>query len=924
MLKEEILSYLQNQTSFFDPRNVSDVFTSKDIAEKFFLKRNTVSHYLNQLVDEGKLIKINTRPVYFFVKTVFENQNYRLKKQIYQNTDEIIKEKPFFDKKTEFFSNVIGGNGSLRYTIEQLKMAALYPNGGLPIFLSGESGTGKTFLVNLFFQYCINNDVIDSEAPFVTINCAQYADNPELLTSNLFGHVKGSFTGANEDKRGAFELADGGVLFLDEVHRLSNEGQEKLFTYLDKGIIYRVGDTGHARKVNCRLAFATTEEITSTFLVTFLRRIPVQIQIPSLNDRTQFEKKQLILQSFFKEQKIINKRMKISPNIMNILMKRKYEGNVGELKNLIKIIVAKSFTNSRSENEVTIDLQMLPTYLLSATSDLYESSVALPIIIDGDKNFDLIVEENEPELRWIVRIYEKIVIEYTRNQYDLEKTMNTLTKDVENFFDHLLFDTQKVKQNEMMVFITQNVRQMLETIENSFQINFNGNIVYTISHYLFQRREIEWIPDDPEQLHLIDKLLIDIKHKFAASYQYAEQILMLVKKMLDIELSTMDRIVLSVYINKTGYSKGDSRPKAIIVAHGYATASSIANVANRLLNDSLFQSFDMPLDVKPKKIAENIVEYTERNDVSDGLIILFDMGSLKEIYQYFPKSIKAPIVLINNVTTGSALAVGEAIQKSVNVTEIPTIVENVQKNNWKIILPKVNREKVLLTTCSTGIGTAVQISTLLERSMPSTLDMKIIPCEYNQLIDPEEFKKRFEPYDIIGIVGTDDPQINDIPFISLEQLISGQGTETLLSWLKNDLSGNDANFFNNQMIRNFSLDQVIQTVTILDTEKVIVQIELFMNRLEEIWNIQFRNDRKLALYVHVSCMIERLIRNIPIETYNRHNNFYQCQENEIEDIKNAFSVIEKVYSVCIPNSEIFYIYDVLFGNTDIAENESEF
>ena len=77
----------------------------------------------------------------------------------------------------------------------------------------------------------------------MTLNCAQYADNPELLTSNLFGHVSGAYTGATQDKVGAFEAADGGLLFLDEVHRLSPEGQEKLFTYLDQGIIYRLGET---------------------------------------------------------------------------------------------------------------------------------------------------------------------------------------------------------------------------------------------------------------------------------------------------------------------------------------------------------------------------------------------------------------------------------------------------------------------------------------------------------------------------------------------------------------------------------------------------------------------------------------------------------------------------------------------------------
>ena len=97
--------------------------------------------------------------------------------------------------------------------------------------------------------------------------------------------MKGAYTGADEDKVGAFEAADGGILFLDEVHRLNSEGQEKLFTYLDQGIIYRMGDTSQPLKVKVRLFFATTEDLTSNFLTTFIRRIPIQVTMPALQER---------------------------------------------------------------------------------------------------------------------------------------------------------------------------------------------------------------------------------------------------------------------------------------------------------------------------------------------------------------------------------------------------------------------------------------------------------------------------------------------------------------------------------------------------------------------------------------------------------------------------------------------------------------
>ncbi|EOH98414.1 sigma-54 dependent DNA-binding response regulator [Enterococcus moraviensis ATCC BAA-383] len=923
MLKEKLLEYLKNQTSFFNPKNVSDIFSASDIADKFAIKRNTASHYLNQLADEGVLVKVNTRPVYFFHKKTFELQNYSLTNSFYHNLMEIEKEKPIFDKKIDFFQNVIGNHGSLAQTIEQLKMAALYPKGGLPLLLTGESGTGKSFLVQLLHQFCLANDLLTSDAPFITVNCAQYADNPELLTSHLFGHVTGAFTGADTDKMGAFEAAADGFLFLDEVHRLSAEGQEKLFTFLDQGIIYRMGESNNPIAVNCRLAFATTEEVGSTFLTTFLRRIPVQIKIPALNERTQAERKQLIIRSFFEEQQTILKTLVVSPQVINILENRSYKGNVGELKNLIKIITAKSFTANQDKPQIPITLHSLPNYLLAENQDSTLSEAETFLRIDGQNSLDYLLEESEPEQKRIIQSYEKILLTYVNKESDINTSVGLISREIDYLFDYLLFETKREQKHDMLLFITQHVRQMLEKIESAYQISFNGSLVYAVSHYLFQRRYVEWLPE-VEMVQLIETLLLDVKAKLPNSYRYAEQILSLVKTSLDIEVSSMDRIILSVYIDNLGYTKETAYPKAVIVAHGYATASSIANVANRMLNELLFQSFDMPLDVTPKKIAEKMMQYIERNDTSNGLIILFDMGSLKEIHRYFSKETAAPIILMNNVTTSLAIAVGEGIQRKQQLSEIPEKAINAHHYQWEIIKPQTKKEKIIITTCATGIGTAVQISNLLEKSLPNDSIVKMVPCEFRQLRDPVEFEKAFSLYDVLGIVGTANPVVENIPFISLEDLIAGIGIESLLEWLKNVLVLNSQEEFSNQLIRNFSLDRVIQSVTILDTEKIIVQIEGFMKQLEERLGQRITNDRKLALYVHVSCLVERLIRNVPIEVYSGFDTLKECHKKELKHIKETFSVIEKVYSVNIPGSELSYVHDVLFENTEYVSDESDF
>ncbi|MEN2255961.1 PRD domain-containing protein [Enterococcus faecium] len=130
--------------------------------------------------------------------------------------------------------------------------------------------------------------------------------------------------------------------------------------------------------------------------------------------------------------------------------------------------------------------------------------------------------------------------------------------------------------------------------------------------------------------------------------------------------------------------------------------------------------------------------------------------------------------------------------------------------------------------------------------------------------------------------------------------------------------------FNNRLIRNFSLKKVIDSVTILDTDKVMSEIELFMRIFEELTEQQIANERKLALYVHISCLIERLIRNEGIENYSGGSVINQCQKEQLEKMKEAFSVIEKNYSVEIPDSELIYIHDIIFQKLAVSLTEDEF
>lgn len=231
-VKEKLLSIMR-QTK----QKKGHYLLTSDLAKKLGVKRNTVSHYLNQLVKEKKIIKVNTRPVIFVDREWAEkNANQQLQQEY-----TTLKSLENLISHHDVFSSVIGHDQSLYSQIRKLKAAASYP-GRLPVLINGQTGTGKSYIAKKFFDYCVEEGYIPSNGKFISFNCAEYADNPELLSSTLFGHVKGAFTGADSDHTGLFDEANNGMLFLDEVHRLDSKGQEKLFSYLDTGTISPLGE----------------------------------------------------------------------------------------------------------------------------------------------------------------------------------------------------------------------------------------------------------------------------------------------------------------------------------------------------------------------------------------------------------------------------------------------------------------------------------------------------------------------------------------------------------------------------------------------------------------------------------------------------------------------------------------------------------
>jgi NtrC-family two-component system response regulator AlgB len=222
---------------------------------------------------------------------------------------------------------------------EVLTLAAQVAAGGISVLIEGESGTGKELLARFIHEQSNRH-----EKPFMTVNCAALPD--ALLESELFGHVRGAFTGAVKDRQGRFEAADGGTVFLDEIGEVKVPTQVKLLRFLQSREFERVGESV-TRKVDVRIIAATNrsleEAVRSGTLREdlFYRLNAVRLKLPPLRERE--GDIPLLVRHFLGK---FDARGDVSPEALEGLTRYSWKGNVRELENVIEraVLLARGET----------------------------------------------------------------------------------------------------------------------------------------------------------------------------------------------------------------------------------------------------------------------------------------------------------------------------------------------------------------------------------------------------------------------------------------------------------------------------------------------------------------------------------------------------------------------------------------------------
>lgn len=879
--KDLILEYIKSKNQGNNDSNFG--CETNEIAEKLNIKRANVSKILNELYAEGKVLKIKGKPV------------------LYKINSNILNKKNSF---TVNIDNIIGGNKSLKNCVQQAKAAMLYPPHGLNTLLLGETGVGKTMFAELMHRFAIESSIFSPEAPFISFNCADYANNPQLLLTRLFGCKKGAYTGADKDTIGYVERANNGILFLDEVHRLPPEGQEMLFYLMDKGEFTPLGETELVKKSEVLIICATTENTNTTLLQTFRRRMPMNITLPSLRHRTFEERFDLICEFLKIEASRIGKEILVTPNSLRCLLLYNCSANIGQLKSDIQLGCANSFLKCISKGEKTIYLD---------NSDFAPHVKQGLILYKRHMNeIDAIVKENKQisfksngfeEVVEIVKgklpdnFYESMegkIEEFQKRGIDDQDINVVLSNEINRYFKKLVSDvSENINKEEISKLVSPEIIEMVEDFLNNSVKELDrvlpSKTFYGLCLHIdstIKRLKSGKLINNPSLKAIID----EHREEYALSLSFVSKI----EKRFNIKIPNdeVGFITMFLTLGKNPHLDEANYPIVIVAMHGNSTATSMVDVARKLINAHNIYPYNMSLDKNDSMAYKELKELILSNHSGGGVLLLVDMGSLK---MFAPLISEETGIKIKVIEMASTLTVLECARKAMIDKDIDNICYSVQESHLNYLNSNITNLKenftaksdnIIITVCSTGQGSALIIKDIIQKKIDTTKNnIQIIPLNIDNI---NEFYSSVnnlgEDKNIIAIVGSFNPEIYGVPFISIADLFLDDSLKKLKKLISKNTSKINPLYI--EVIERHK-DRVKSFLNENDYKNFIFSLLSFIDK-----NIEknLKEEKVLGLILHLTCALERI--------YNLENKKLKCnfKEQIISSYEKEFQLLKSFFN----------------------------
>ena len=902
--------------------------SANELATALGIHRSDASAELNRLYKQNQVDKSGTRPVQYFWKS-----KQRKEQAKNEQTSGTLQSNL---KIEEDFSEIVGYDGSIKAQIKLAKAAIVYPPQGLHTLIFGESGVGKNLLAESMWRFAQKNWGLkkEEEIPFVQFCCADYAANEQLLLAQLFGYKKGAFTGAIEDHEGVVARAEGGILFLDEIHRLPAAGQELLFMLIDKGVYRQLGETRNERKARIMIIGATSEDITSNLLMTFRRRIPVQISLPRITERPIRERVNLILHFVRQESLRLGLPVYISGAALQVFANYNCPANIGELRNDVLLCCAKSYLSymAAASSQLLLDMEHIPQRIFSL--------VKRQTILDGELKHlfekGLVVEAKDiyvhPELSaensFHIDLYgyvDRKLENYRQLGINEEELSVRVSQDLEKYFESVAQVLSKAKHMDIPVSMIEErvwaaAGSLLEGGGQVLERSYGRNTVVALAWHLQQFKERM-----ASGRMIYNPHLSGIKAEHEAAFSFIAAKAGQLEKDLDVSISVDEMGFLAMFLIHGAEDLLKAKIGMVIAAHGRGTAQSMAEVANNLLGTDHIRAYDIPLNRSNVQTVEDLRKVIKEADEGVGVLLLVDMGFLVTMEESLCQETGIEVAVMPNVTTALVLEAGrrvltvgeplaEAVQHIYTAYQEYTMTLR-QRTQEKNILPptKVKRSAILLT-CATGRGVAEKVKEILVENIPRIKQMHMITLGVSDDVAAVMEKTEDE---IVLVLGSVNPGVAGVPFLHVSELFSDDGLNKIARIIEKpcpfpgikekqqETCGTEATY-------ELLAGQLGKFLKSLPPERVC---DVCKNLVEKIAAYFFREtieqDAVIRIYLHAACMFDRVHVKESLLEPAWADSLRKERPEDFSYLKKVIATAALTLQMEVPDGEIYYFLSSL-------------
>lgn len=884
--QKEIVDFVKSETNNFIISNKLTC-TAKKISDKIHISRSLISHYLNEAVKDKTMIKVGGRPVFFLDKETIEKNYKTTFSSIYEYVEDlflIIKNHGHNDT----FSQAIGFDTSLRRVISQCKAALHYPNNGIPLIFAGDRGTGKKFIARLMYYYAIKENIINSIAGFINYKAL---DNQKENDRELFGYFENG-----QKIKGLLEKAENGIIYIEDSEKLCDELQNKIYKYISES-------KKNIKK--SRIILSTTNKPETVFINELINSIPLVADFPPFSARDMFERNELTLLFLKREEEEINAKFFVTPKVISCLSNYNYSDNLDGLKSTIKRSCADAFLEANKKesiDSIEIDLHNLSSEILL---NIKEDEIAF---IDNEKIAvdEFVIENNNQKsllklLNESIRIYEDI--------QDINQVVSKIFRLIINYNNLYFFSEEN---SDSFIFCKNVINKVITNIVNKYNLLIPKNFEVLLAKLLYMNVYSSTLSLwEEENMDNSQKLFDAIKEKMPISLDIALNINKNISKMFSIIESKMNVVFAAIIIETYNKDFTDKKYIGLIISHGSSTASSIADAANALIGNYTFDAIDMKLKSSVEDTIMIANEFIKKKSYKKDVVVLVDMGSLEQIGSTLSKTTNSRVGVINNISTSVALNAGLKMNQGLDMKKIFESI--VSENICKYTISNSKKKNAIIVFDDTGYSMAKKISQLFRDSL-NNKDIDVISMDYKDITNKKFIENELENINIIFAVGTTSIKLENIVFVSLEDVINFKNIKEINKLLANYLSKEQIAQFNTNLVSNFSLENVIQNITILNPNVLLKHIEEAVELLQRNLNLSFSNKILVGLYIHLCCMVERLITKNEYRTHEELDNFINNEKEFISSFRSSFSRVVSHYNIEIPLSEIQYIFDYIKNN----------